>query len=94
MQANPDINAVMSCTDYILPSVITALDEAGKLHNVGEEGHVNVYSVDGDGYGLTQVKKGTIDATFGLDPYGWASSAAVSYTHLDVYKRQIYSYCQ
>ncbi len=84
LQANPDINAVMSCTDYILPSVITALDEAGKLHNVGEEGHVNVYSVDGDGYGLTQVKKGTIDATFGLDPYGWASSAVEALkTHFD-----------
>jgi hypothetical protein len=50
----------------------------------GEEGHVNVYSVDGDGYGLTQVKKGTIDATFGLDPYGWASSAVEALkTHFD-----------
>ena len=75
LQANPDINAVMSCTDYILPSVITALDEAGKLHKVGEEGHVRIYSVDGDGYGLTQAKNGIIDATYGLDPYGWAAAA-------------------
>lgn len=84
LQANPDINAIMSCTDYILPSVITALDEAGKLVKVGEEGHVNVYSVDGDGYGLTQVAKGTIDATYGLDPYTWAASAVEALkTHFD-----------
>lgn len=75
LQANPDINCVMSCTDFILPSVITALDEAGMLKPVGEEGHVNVYSVDGDGYGLKQVKDGVIDATYGLDPAGWTEAA-------------------
>ncbi|NLY44698.1 MAG: sugar ABC transporter substrate-binding protein [Tissierella sp.] len=75
LQANPDINAIMSCTDYILPSVITALDEAGKLFNIDEEGHVNIYSVDGDGYGLSQVANGNVDATYGLDPYEWAASA-------------------
>lgn len=75
LQANPDINCIFSCTDYILPAIITALEENDKLLPVGEKGHVNVYSVDGDGYGLTQVKKGNIDATYGLDPYTWAASA-------------------
>jgi ABC-type sugar transport system substrate-binding protein len=75
LQANPDINAVFSCTDYILPSVLTALNEAGMLHKVGEDGHVNVYSVDGDGYGLTKVMDGSIDATYGLDPGKWAEAA-------------------
>ena len=50
---------------------MTALEESGKLFNVGEEGHVNVYSVDGDGFGLGQVVSGKIDATYGLDPYAW-----------------------
>lgn len=75
LQANPDINCVFSCTDYILPAVMTALEENGKLAPVGQEGHVNVYSVDGDGYGLGQVVKGNIDATYGLDPYAWAAAA-------------------
>lgn len=75
LQANPDINAIFSCTDYILPAVMTALEENGKLVPLGEEGHVNVYSVDGDGYGLGQVVKGNIDATYGLDPYAWSASA-------------------
>jgi ABC-type sugar transport system substrate-binding protein len=75
LQANPDINCIFSCTDYILPSVMTALEESGKLFPVGAEGHVNIYSVDGDGYGLGQVVKGNIDATYGLDPYAWAASA-------------------
>lgn len=75
LQANPDINCIMSCTDYILPSVMTALDEADMLKAAGEEGHVKVYSVDGDGYGLKQVKDGKIDATYGLDPAGWTEAA-------------------
>lgn len=75
LQANPDINCIMSCTDYILPAVMTALKENNKLFPVGQSGHVNVYSVDGDGYGLTQVVNGGIDATYGLDPYAWAASA-------------------
>lgn len=75
LQANPDINCIMSCTDYILPAVMTALKENGKLFPIGQPGHVNVYSVDGDGYGLTQVVTGGIDATYGLDPFAWAASA-------------------
>ena len=75
LQANPDINGIFSCTDYILPSVMTALAENGKLHPVGSPNHVYVYSVDGDGFGLGQVVKGNIDATYGLDPYAWAQAA-------------------
>lgn len=75
LQANPDINGIFSCTDYILPSVITALAENGKLFPVGDPNHVYVYSVDGDGYGLGQVAEGNIDATYGLDPYAWAQAA-------------------
>lgn len=75
LQANPNINCIFSCTDVLLPAVMTALTERGKLHPVGEEGHVFVYSVDGDGYGLTQVVEGYIDATYGLDPYEWAAAA-------------------
>lgn len=75
LQANPDINAIFSCTDFILPSIMTALSEADKLTQVGEESHVMVYSVDGDGYGLTKVVEGYIDATYGLDPAKWAEAA-------------------
>ncbi len=75
LQANPDINAIFSCTDYILPSVMTALAENGKLYPVGNPNHVHVYSVDGDGFGLDQVVSGGIDATYGLDPYAWAAAA-------------------
>ena len=75
LQANPDINCIFSCTDYILPSVMTALKESQKLFPIGEPKHVYIYSVDGDGYGLGQVLKGYLDATYGLDPYAWAASA-------------------
>ncbi len=75
LQANPDINAIFSCTDYILPSVMTALAENGKLFPLDDPRHVHVYSVDGDGFGLDQVIAGNIDATYGLDPYAWAAAA-------------------
>lgn len=75
LQANPDITCIMSCTDHILPAIITALDEAEMLYPVGENGHVSVFSVDGDGYGLSQVRDGFIDATYALDPAGWAEAA-------------------
>lgn len=75
LQGNPDISCIFSCTDFVLPSVLTALNESGKLVPLGQEGHVNVYSVDGDGFGLSQVAKGNIDATYGLDPYAWAAKA-------------------
>ena len=78
LQANPDINAIFSCTDYILPSVMTALAENGKLYPVGNPNHVHVYSVDGDGFGLDQVVSGSIDATYGLDPYAWAAASCSS----------------
>lgn len=75
LQSNPNINGIFICTDTLLPAVITALDEASKLHKLGEEDHVFVYSVDGDSFGLEQVVNGNIDATYGLDPYTWASEA-------------------
>lgn len=75
LQSNPNINGIFICTDTLLPAVITALDEADKLYKVGEEDHVYVYSVDGDSFGLEQVVNGNIDATYGLDPYSWASEA-------------------
>jgi ABC-type sugar transport system substrate-binding protein len=75
LQANPDINCIFSCTDYILPSVMTALKESQKLFPMGDPKHVNIYSVDGDGYGLGQVLNGYLDATYGLDPYAWAAAA-------------------
>ena len=84
LQANPNINAIFSCTDYILPSVMIALAENGKLYPVGDPRHVHVYSVDGDGYGLDQVVTGNIDATYGLDPYAWAAAAVEAIkNHLD-----------
>lgn len=77
-QANPDIKAIFSCTDYLLPGVFTALKETGKLYKAGDPKHIFIYSVDGDGFGLQNIVDGYIDATFGLDPYEWAAQAVIA----------------
>lgn len=78
IQANPDINCIYTCTDTLLPAIITALEETDKLHAAGEEGHVFVGSVDGDGYGIQMVLEGKCDACYNLDPYEWAAVAVRS----------------
>lgn len=75
LQANPDINCIYTCTDTLLPAIMTALEETGNQKKVGEEGHVFVGSVDGDGYGLQMVVDGYCDATYGLDPAEWAAES-------------------
>ena len=78
LQSNPDINCIYTCTDTLLPAIITALEETGALHPVGEEGHVFVGSVDGDPYGIQMVLEGKCDAVYNLDPYEWAAVAVRS----------------
>lgn len=78
LQANPDINCIYTCTDTLLPAIITALEETDKLFEVGEEGHVFVGSVDGDPYGIQMVLEGKCDACYNLDPYEWAAVAVRS----------------
>jgi ribose transport system substrate-binding protein len=47
----------------LLPSVTNVLKGAGKLHKVGEQGHISVVSIDGCPYGLDQIRQGYLDAT-------------------------------
>ena len=63
-------------------AVINAFDQLGMLFPVGHEKHIIVTAVDGTPAVIDLIKDGYVDAT----------CAPVSYTHLDVYKRQKQSY--
>lgn len=69
LQAHPDINAIFSVTDVMASGIVTALKESNRAAPAGDPGHVVVTSVDGSGETLTQIRNGTVDATFSQYPY-------------------------
>jgi inositol transport system substrate-binding protein len=75
-QANPDISFVFSSSDFMLPSVISALKTAGKYKKAGEEGHVILGSFDGDATAYQMLQDGYLDADGVQDAY-FQSEAAV-----------------
>ncbi|MCU1636907.1 MAG: Ribose transport system substrate-binding protein [Cryobacterium sp.] len=62
LEKNPDINAIYVPSDYLLPSVLSALDAAGKLKPVGDPDHVFIVTIDGDPVGCQALADKTIDA--------------------------------
>jgi inositol transport system substrate-binding protein len=76
LQANPDISFVFSSSDFMLPSVVSALKTANKYKKAGEDGHVILGSFDGDALAHEMLKEGTLDADGVQDAY-YQSEAAV-----------------
>ena len=64
LQAHPDIGAVFSATDGLLPPVRAALEKVNRFKPVGEPDHVIILSVDGDPQGCKAVKDGWMDAGY------------------------------
>ncbi len=75
LQANPDISFIFSSTDFLLPSVVSALRAAGRYHKVGEPGHVILGGFDGDATAYEMLVSGHLDATGVQDVYFQASAA-------------------
>jgi ABC-type sugar transport system substrate-binding protein len=62
LQAHPDINFVFCSSDFMLPSVESALKAVGLYKTVGETGHVILGSFDGDGIAHKMLTEGYLDA--------------------------------
>jgi len=62
----PDLWGIYVASDFMTDAVLTALKEAGKLHKVGEPGHVVVVLQDGAYPGYKAVKEGWADAVVSL----------------------------
>jgi len=69
LQANPDIGLIFTSSDFLLPSIVSALKSAGKYHKIGEEGHVILGGFDGDATAYQMLKDGYLDATGVQDVY-------------------------
>jgi len=75
-QANPDISFIFTSSDFMFPSIQSALKNLGKWKKVGEPGHVILGGFDGDATAYQLMVDGYVDATGVQDLY-FESEAAV-----------------
>lgn len=76
LQAHPDIDVIFTSSDFMLPSIASALRGAGKLAPAGQPGHVLLGSFDGDGTAYDMLRDGTLDVDGVQDCY-YQSRASV-----------------
>jgi ABC-type sugar transport system substrate-binding protein len=62
IQANPDINFLVTSSDFLHPQIEQVLKVANKWHKRGEEGHVIFGGFDGDDGGYQRLSDGILDA--------------------------------
>jgi ABC-type sugar transport system substrate-binding protein len=63
LQAHPDLGLIFTSSDFMLPSIASALKGAGRYRRAGEEGHVLLGGFDGDATAWRMLEEGTLDAT-------------------------------
>jgi ribose/xylose/arabinose/galactoside ABC-type transport system permease subunit/ABC-type sugar transport system substrate-binding protein len=61
LQAHPDINMLVTSSDFLTPQIEQALRVAGKWKKAGEPGHVLIAGFDGDTGGYAQLAAGYYD---------------------------------
>lgn len=69
LQAHPDISFIFTSSDFLFPSITSALKAAGRYKKVGEPGHVILGGFDGDATAYQMLKDGYLDATGVQDVY-------------------------
>ena len=69
LQANPDIDFIFSSSDFLFPSIVSALKSSGKFKRVGEPGHVVLGGFDGDAVAYRMLVDGYLDADGVQDVY-------------------------
>lgn len=62
LQANPEIEFIFTSSDFLFPSIVSALKNAGKYHPIGAEGHVILGGFDGDATAYRLLQEGYLDA--------------------------------
>lgn len=62
LQAHHDINFIFTSSDFLFPSLISALKNTGKYHKIGHPKHVLLAGFDGDATAFNLLSKGYLDA--------------------------------
>jgi inositol transport system substrate-binding protein len=76
LQAHADLGLVFTSSDFMLPSIVSALKAAGRYRRAGEEGHVILGGFDGDATAWRMLVDGYLDAT-GVQDVFFEAEAAV-----------------
>jgi ABC-type sugar transport system substrate-binding protein len=69
LHANADIDFIFTSSDFLFPSITSALKAAGKYKKIGEPGHVILGGFDGDATAYRMLVDGYLDATGVQDVY-------------------------
>ncbi len=69
LEAHPEANCMFVASDFAFEGVETALDNAGKLHPTGEEGHIWIAAQDVNPQGYAAMLNGYIDVATTYDAY-------------------------
>jgi ABC-type sugar transport system substrate-binding protein len=81
LQSNPNVNTIFIPSDYLLPSVQSALDAAGRLKPVGDPKHVFLVTIDGDPNGCKAIlNTKTLDSDI-VTPVGDFGKNAIAAAH-------------
>ncbi len=78
LQADPDANCLYTSSDFLMPGIQTALENAGKWAPRGEEGHVYIAASDMFPIGIELLRSGYIDTGVDQGCYMFAVGAAKS----------------
>lgn len=80
LQKDPTINAIYVPSDFLLPSVQSALTAAGRLAPIGDPKHVFMVTIDGDQNGCKAMQAKTLDADIAtpVDEFGKQAIAAIT----------------
>ena len=63
LSTDPDITGIyMAGESAGLTGVLAAMERLGKLHKVGEEGHITIVGIDGTPFAFEKIKEGYVDA--------------------------------
>lgn len=76
LQANPGIDFIFTSSDLLLPSISSALKNAGKWKTAKEAGHVWLAAFDGDATAFRLLTEGYLDAD-GVQDVQFDTAAAV-----------------
>jgi ABC-type sugar transport system substrate-binding protein len=63
LQANPEIDFIFTSSDFLLPSIVSALKATGRYKKIGEPGHVILGGFDGDATAYRMLDEKYLDAT-------------------------------
>jgi inositol transport system substrate-binding protein len=69
LQANGDISFIFTSSDFLFPSIVSALKSTGRYRKIGEPGHVILGGFDGDATAYQMLQDGYLDATGVQDVY-------------------------